>query len=117
MMKVINVEIKAMCHDHEPIRRIMLEKNAVFVGLDHQVDTYFRTGSGRLKLREGTIENNLIWYQRPDQAGPKTSNCILYRTEKGSILKDILDRAMGVLVVVDKERRGRERAMVGLIAD
>ena len=104
MMKVINVEIKAMCHDHEPIRRIMLEKNADFVGLDHQVDTYFRTGSGRLKLREGTIENNLIWYQRPDQAGPKTSNCILYKTEKGSILKDILDRAMGVLVVVDKER-------------
>jgi predicted adenylyl cyclase CyaB len=104
MMKVINVEIKAMCHDHEPIRRIMLEKNAVFVGLDHQVDTYFRTGSGRLKLREGTIENNLIWYQRPDQAGPKTSNCILYKTEKGSILKDILDRTMGVLVVVDKER-------------
>ncbi len=104
MMKVINVEIKAMCHDHEPVRRILLEKNADFVGLDHQVDTYFRTDTGRLKLREGTIENNLIWYQRPDQAGPKTSNCILYKTEKGSILKDILGLSMGVLVVVDKER-------------
>ena len=59
-MKVINVEIKALCSDHERIRCILLEKNADFIGMDHQVDTYFRTVSGRLKLREGTIENNLI---------------------------------------------------------
>ena len=103
-MKVINVEIKAMCSDLERIRQILLEKNANFIGLDHQVDTYFRNGSGRLKLREGTIENNLIWYQRPDQAGPKTSHCILYKTEKGSVLKNILADAMGVMVVVEKER-------------
>ena len=103
-MKVINVEIKAICTDHKRIRKILLEKNADFVGLDHQVDTYFRSGSGRLKLREGCIENNLIWYQRPDQAGPKTSHCILYKTEKGSALKTILHDAMGVMVVVDKER-------------
>ena len=103
-MKVINVEIKALCSDHERIRRILLEKNADFIGMDHQVDTYFRTGSGRLKLREGTIENNLIRYQRPDQAGPKISHCIIYKTEKGSVLKNILSDAMGVMVVVDKER-------------
>ena len=103
-MKVINVEIKAICIDLERIRRILLEKNANFIGLDHQVDTYFRSSSGRLKLREGNIENNLIWYQRPDQAGPKTSHCILYKTEKGSVLKTILHDAMGVMVVVDKER-------------
>jgi len=104
MMKVINVEIKALCSDHERIRRILLEKNADFIGMDHQVDTYFRSSSGRLKLREGNIENNLIWYQRPDQAGPKTSHCILYKTEKGSVLKNILSDVMGVMVVVDKER-------------
>ncbi len=104
MMKVINVEIKAICNDLERIRRILLERNAKFVGLDHQVDTYFRSSSGRLKLMEGNIENNLIWYQRPDQAGPKTSHCVLYKTEKDSALKAILHDAMGVMVVVDKER-------------
>ena len=103
-MKVINVEIKAICNDLERIRRILLERNANFIGLDHQVDTYFRSSSGRLKLREGNIENNLIWYQRPDQAGPKTSHCVLYKTEKDSALKTILHDAMGVMVVVDKER-------------
>ena len=103
-MKVINVEIKATCNDLERIRRILLERNAKFIGLDHQVDTYFRSSSGRLKLREGNIENNLIWYQRPDQAGPKTSHCVLYKTQKDSALKAILHDAMGVMVVVDKER-------------
>jgi len=78
-MKVINAEIKAMCSDLERIRSILLEKKADFKGMDHQVDTYFRTGSGRLKLREGNIENNLIWYQRPDQTEPRTSRCILYQ--------------------------------------
>ncbi len=103
-MKIINVEIKARCSDHERIRRVLLEKNARFIGLDQQVDTYFRADSGRLKLREGAIENNLIWYQRPDQEGPKTSHCVLYKTEKGSVLKNILSDAMGVMVVVEKER-------------
>jgi adenylate cyclase class 2 len=103
-MKVINVEIKAICSDLESIRRILLKKKAKFIGKDHQLDTYFRTVSGRLKLREGIFENNLIWYQRPDQEGPKTSHCILYKTEKESVLKNILRDAMGVLVVVEKVR-------------
>jgi predicted adenylyl cyclase CyaB len=104
MMKVINVEIKALCRDHSRIRSILSEKDAAFIGRDHQVDTYFKSVSGRLKLREGTIENNLIWYRRPDQAGPKTSHCVLLGTEKGSPLKDILEHAMGIMVVVDKHR-------------
>ena len=104
MMKIINVEIKARCRDHTRISSVLSKKGAAFIGTDHQVDTYFKSASGRLKLREGTIENNLIWYQRPDQAGPKTSHCILHKTEKGSHLKDILDRAVGIMVVVDKQR-------------
>lgn len=103
-MRVINVEIKARCAGHEPIRRALRQREADFIGKDHQVDTYFQTGWGRLKLREGTIENNLIWYQREDHSGPRTSHCMLYKTEAGSILKEMLEQAMGILVVVDKER-------------
>lgn len=103
-MNVINVEIKARCSDHERIRRELSVRHADFAGKDHQVDTYFNSGSGRLKWREGNIENNLIYYQRPDREGPKASHCILYRIEKGTHLKDILEQAMGVMVIVDKER-------------
>ena len=104
MMEVLNVEIKARVKGLDKLRSILEQKQADFIGTDHQVDSYFQARSGRLKLREGHIENNLIWYERPDESGPKTSNCMLYRTAGGSPLKGILERALGVLVVVDKER-------------
>jgi len=103
-MRVINVEIKAYCQDQERIRDILSVRNADFRGTDRQVDTYFNSSSGRLKLREGDIENNLIYYERPDQGGPKTSRCILYGTGKNSLLKEILKESMGIMVVVDKLR-------------
>jgi predicted adenylyl cyclase CyaB len=104
MMEVLNVEIKARCKGFDLFRRILQQKKAEFIGKDRQVDTYFPARGGRLKLREGRIENNLIWYERPDDSGPKTSSCMLYRTAGGSPLKAILERAMGILAVVDKER-------------
>ncbi len=103
-MRVINVEIKAFCSDHQRIRDILSARNAEFRGTDRQIDTYFKSPAGRLKLREGDIENNLIYYERPDRGGPKTSRCILYSTGKDTALKEILAKSMGVQVVVDKQR-------------
>jgi predicted adenylyl cyclase CyaB len=103
-MRVINVEIKARCGDQEHIRSVLRSQGADFRGEDRQVDTYFRTLSGRLKLRQGNIENNLIYYERPDQDGPKTSHCILYPSSGKSSLKQILEKSMGIKVVVDKRR-------------
>ncbi|MBU1013430.1 MAG: class IV adenylate cyclase [Bacteroidetes bacterium] len=99
-----NIEIKARCIDLERIRKILLDKKAEFIGVDHQVDTYFKVNSGRLKLREGNIENNLIHYQRPDQLGPKQSDFTLFKTESGCELKKILNKALGIMVIVDKIR-------------
>ena len=103
-MPHINIEVKARCGDHEPIRRRLVERNARFVGTDHQVDTYFAAKHGRLKLREGNIENALIFYERPDDQGPKQSDVTLYHPEPGSPLKAILTQSMGVDIVVEKRR-------------
>ena len=69
-MTHVNVEIKARCDELDRIRNILKELRADFKGTDHQIDTYFRVPSGRLKLREGNIENYLIFYEREDQEGP-----------------------------------------------
>lgn len=98
------IEIKARCEQQAAIRHHLRERNARFVGEDHQVDTYFRVPDGRLKLREGTIERSLIYYQRANQQGPKTSNVTLYKPGEGDELKAILQQVLGVLVVVDKRR-------------
>ena len=100
----INIEIKAKCSNPNHIRNVLRSRGAEFKGTDHQIDTYFKVNSGRLKLREGKIENFLIHYNRENQKGPKQSNIILFKTQPGSNLKEILTKAMGVLVIVEKER-------------
>jgi len=103
-MTQLNIEIKARCNNHPVIREILKSHNAEFKGIDHQVDTYFKVNSGRLKLREGNIENSLVHYQREDKEGPKQSNVTLYHPDPKSSLKDILKKALVVLVVIDKSR-------------
>jgi predicted adenylyl cyclase CyaB len=60
---------------------------------------------GRLKLREGNIENALIHYQRPDTKGAKQSNVTLYQHAPDPSLQQVLEKALGILVVVDKTRK------------
>jgi predicted adenylyl cyclase CyaB len=103
-MGILNVEIKARCHDPERIRNILHEHNADFKGTDHQVDTYFDVPEGRLKLRQGSIEQNIIYYRRPDSPSPKSSDINLVPAEHPDELHQLLSNALNVKVVVDKRR-------------
>lgn len=103
-MPITNIEIKARSTNHSYIREILQSKNADFRGMDHQIDTYFKVNHGRLKLREGTIENHLIHYHRENIHGPKQSDITLFKSDPESSLKEVLTKALGTLVVVDKKR-------------
>ena len=103
-MAIKIIEIKARQADPSLIRSYLREHNTRFKGIDHQVDTYFSVDSGRLKLREGTIENSFIYYDRPIQEGPKRSDVVLSRPENPLELKAVLLAALPVRVVVDKHR-------------
>jgi adenylate cyclase, class 2 len=103
-MPHLNIEIKARCPTHQTIREILHARHADFRGTDHQIDTYFKVNHGRLKLREGHIENAFIYYEREDQEGPKQSSVTLVPTTPGSPLKALLTQAMGILMVVEKQR-------------
>lgn len=103
-MSYLNIEIKARSSKSGDIRQWLLNNGAEYKGLDHQVDTYFKVAEGRLKLREGNIENNLIFYQRDNQAGPKSSHFELMPVTDPAKLKTILAKSIGVKVVVDKKR-------------
>lgn len=104
-MAFINVEIKARIDSADDLRDLLLVKNPRSMGTDHQVDTYFNTPNGRLKLRQGTIEKHLIFYERPNISGPKTSLVSLFKADENSDdLLNTLDMALGKKVVVDKQR-------------
>ena len=103
-MPFLNVEIKARCNDPEKIRRYLLDHNAEFKGVDEQTDTYFDVTNGRLKLREGNIENNLVLYERDDQHGPKKSRFHLVKIEDAKGLREVLTKSNGIKTVVKKKR-------------
>lgn len=104
-MHVQNVEFKARVDDLTWYEQKLLTLQPRFHGLDHQIDTYFNTTHGRLKLREGNIEHALIHYDREDLAGSKSSQVILYTHQPDPALKAILTKHLGIKTIVDKQRK------------
>lgn len=103
-MSHTNIEIKARCSDLSRIREILQRQGAEVRGVDRQTDTYFPCSGGRLKLREGNIENALIYYRRPNQPGPKQAAVSLCRVHPDPALRQVLSEALGVRVQVVKRR-------------
>jgi adenylate cyclase, class 2 len=101
----LNIEFKAKTNKLQELEAKFQELNPRFVGEDHQIDTYFNVKEGRLKLREGNIENALIQYNRKDEAGVKQSDILLYTHKPDAALKNVLINGLGVKVVVNKIRR------------
>ncbi len=100
-----NIEIKARCVNASSIRNYLQQQQARFIGVDDQTDIYFNTTNGRLKMRQGPIENALIYYNRENKAGPKLSEVKLLPLDTNAeLLKELLTKAYGVKVVVKKKR-------------
>jgi adenylate cyclase, class 2 len=104
-MKIINYEFKAKAVDLVALEEQLKTANPLFIGTDHQIDTYYNVTQGRLKLREGNIENSLIHYERSDFASAKQSSIVLYQHQPSNSLKQILEKLHGVKVIVNKKRK------------
>ncbi|MCA9487949.1 MAG: class IV adenylate cyclase [Nanoarchaeota archaeon] len=102
-MDHFNIELKAKCENVDEIREILLSQNADYKGKDHQIDTYYNSNNGRLKIRRGNIENSLVFYERNDNPSKKESKIILEQNPSRDLEK-ILENSLGIKVVVDKQR-------------
>jgi adenylate cyclase class 2 len=70
--------IKARFADLVMAQAKLLSLGARFVGEDVQTDTYFRVPMGKMKLREGNIENLLTHYLRENVDGKMKTTIFLY---------------------------------------
>lgn len=104
-MSILNFEFKAKTTELDNLEKKLLTLHPKFIGEDNQIDTYFNVNKGRLKLREGNIENALIYYERQNIANAKQSDVLLYKHNPDNTLKDILIKVHGIKVVVEKKRR------------
>ena len=86
------------------VRAVLRKLRARYIGIDHQVDTYFRVPAGRLKIRQGRIENALIFYRRSNAPRARQSKIEMMMLSRRNSIREILTAALGVLVVVDKRR-------------
>ena len=85
------------------VEAFLLAHHAAFAGLDLQKDTYFNIPNGRLKLRQGNIENNLIFYKRNNQKGSKQSDFHLATVTEPLELENLLTEALGIKAIVEKK--------------
>jgi predicted adenylyl cyclase CyaB len=100
-----NLEIKAHARDFNAIRSRAELLSDTSMQVIPQVDTFFATKKGRLKLRElGPGRAQLIYYERPDQNGPKRSDYHIFETSDPVNLKATLSLALGARGVVRKTR-------------
>jgi adenylate cyclase class IV len=100
-----NIEIKARIANIEaalPRARMLAQHDAELI---HQDDTFFRVAHGRLKLREfadGSAE--LIHYHRADTLDAKLSDYRRVPAPDAGALREALERALGMLGRVRKQR-------------
>ena len=100
-----NIEIKARIESVEallPLVSSISERGPFEIVQD---DTFFTSPSGRLKLRVfSPHEGELIFYQRPDQGGPKESRYSISKTTAPATLRELLSQALGEVGGVEKHR-------------
>ncbi len=100
-----NIEIKARVHNPIDLHQRAASLSDTPVEIIPQEDTFFFTPRGRLKLRLLADDHaQLVYYERPDQDGPKRSNYFIFETSKPEDLKETLSLALGVRGVIRKKR-------------
>ncbi len=100
-----NVEIKARVADAADFARRARALADAGPETIPQSDVFFAATRGRLKLRRLSGRAELIWYERPDAAGPKTSRYSLVPVADPDALEAALTGALGVRGTVRKTRR------------
>ena len=112
-----NVEIKARVDKVEEQRaRVALRAEGAPEVLV-QEDIFFNVSQGRLKLRVlAPTHGELIFYQRANHAGPKTSTYAVVATDRPAQLTAVLEAAYGIRNTVRKTRQlymiGRTRVHI-----
>jgi adenylate cyclase class IV len=100
-----NVEIKALVRDPVAVERAAEVVADGAPRLLDQEDVFFRVPQGRLKLRtfaDGSAE--LIYYERPDEPGPRRSRYTVVEVADSRAMLGILTAALGVKGTVRKRR-------------
>jgi predicted adenylyl cyclase CyaB len=112
-----NIEIKASLNNID----FCLDKAKSLSGGDPEIirqeDFFFNCDNGRLKLRVFSPQKGeLIFYNRKNESGPKTSEYFITGTNEPDRLLEVLGKSYGIYGIVRKTRKlfliGRTRVHI-----
>ena len=117
-----NIEIKAKIDDPVRVHKIAASLADSDVEFIEQEDIFFNCDTGRLKLRFlSPTSGELIFYQRSNISGPKSSSYDIVKTDNPSHLRLVLAKAYGEKIIVRKTRHlfhvGRTRIHLDKVED
>lgn len=96
--------IKALLRNRAAVLKIIQGLNAECMGLDKQTDHYFRVSRGKLKYREGSVENLITHYERVDEQGIERTIVYRYDIDPAEELIGELFRRHHKIGITVKER-------------
>ena len=100
-----NIEIKARVDDLKKTRLLAEALSDSPPEVLVQEDVFFNVPAGRLKLRTiNDSSSELIYYERSDETGPKSSSYILVAVPDPRLMRQLLTSALGVRGVIRKRR-------------
>jgi adenylate cyclase class 2 len=100
-----NIEIKARCQDLAQARAHAVRLGGRHLWTDRQVDTYFFTRGGKLKLRQSELNGSeLIPYLKKDVNGLKRSDYAKLPVKEADLVKGLLADLLGQKSEVCKTR-------------
>jgi predicted adenylyl cyclase CyaB len=100
-----NIEIKAILQDRGSVEAIAARLSHAKPELIHQEDHFFRCDGARLKLRVLAADRGeLIRYERVNLAETRCSRYLIARTSDPMILLEILEKTLGKIGEVQKDR-------------
>jgi adenylate cyclase, class 2 len=100
-----DITIKARCNNPEEVESILHQLNAAYQGTDLQKDTYYETEYGKLKHRQGNIENVLIHYRRHQLEEAKKTEVLLYLKNPSLVTLEAVCGDKKILTEVKKRRK------------
>ena len=102
----MNIEVKARIRNRAMALRVAHDLSGAEPIELRQSDVFYRVARGRLKLRTfGEGGGELIFYERPDKPGPKSSVYRVVKTDDPLGVHYLLSESLGEVGRVEKVRR------------
>lgn len=103
-MLLKNIEVKARLNNYDETRALVETICPKPESTEQQLDTFFTSQQGRLKLRETSNKSALIYYERVDSINPSASDIAISFIDDPTTLKAVLSKSVGIRKQVIKER-------------